>query len=314
MRRLPAVAFAVASLALAGSFATAGLATDTPAARAAQWLAARQAPSGAVPDGARPDEVAEAVVALVAGAAPGDTIDRAMAFVAERGAGQTTRGGHVARVILGALASKRDPRALGGVDYVARLEDAYNATTGTYDAGVYSNALAYMAKLAVGGQLTPASRTYLSANQCSDGGFAHDTGCTRLPDVDTTALALRVLTRDGADAAARDRARQWLARAQNKDGGFPLDRGGITNANSTGLALLAIADLGAAPSDAPWRRDGGTPLEALLRLQTSTGGFRFVPGGNENAYATIQAVPGIARFIAATSSTPPRRGCPRSRA
>ena len=297
MRRLPVVAFVLAGFVLAGSFATAGRAADTPGERAARWLAGRQAPTGAVPEGGRPDEVAEAVASLVAGAAPATTIDKALTYVAERGAAQTTRGGHVSRVILGTLAAKRDPRSLGGVDYVARLEAAYNATTGTYDSGVYANGLAYLAKLAISGQLTTASRRYLAANQCSDGGFAHDVGCTKLPDVDTTAVVVRVLARDGSDPAALDRARTWLARAQNNDGGFPLDRGGITNTNSTALALLAIAELGAAPSDAPWRRDGGSPLDALLRLQTTTGGFRFVPGGSENDYATIQAVPAAVRFV-----------------
>lgn len=298
MRRLSLLA-AAAAVAVAASVATGAVAAQNAPERGASWLVSRQAPNGAVPDKARPDEVAEAVVALVGGAAPADAVDRAMAFVTERGRAETTRGAYVARVILAAVASKRDPRALGGVDYVARLDAEYKQGSGTYDIGMYANGLAYLAKVTVSGSLPDASRTFIAASQCGDGGFAFDPSCADA-DTDTTALLVRVLKLDGANPSALTRARKWLAGVQNENGGFPFSRGGVTNTNSTALVLSALAALGEKPDAAPWKRGGGTPLEAILRLQMDNGAFRYDAPGVENLSATVQAVPAVASFIAPT--------------
>lgn len=313
MKRYPVVVSFAAGLVLVASLASAaGAAPQSAPSRGASWLVSQQAPNGAVPASGRPDEVAEAVIALVAGAAPEGAIDKAIGFVAERGGADATRAAYVGRIILGALAARREPRALGGVDYVARLEEAYNATSGTYDSGLYANGLAYLAKIAVSGSLTERSRAYVTANQCADGGFANDPGCTRLADTDTTALLLSVLVRDDSNPAARDRARTWLTTVQNDDGGFPNTRGGPTNANSTALALSAIATLRESPVGEPWKRSSGNPLGALLRLQMSNGAFRFLATGGENTYATVQAVPAVAEFVPPTREEASPPGAPPS--
>jgi len=90
----------------------------------------------------------------------------------------------------------------------------------------------------------------------------------------------------------------YLAAAQNDDGGFPYspesEYGTDSDANSTAVVIQALAaageDVGAG---GPWDKgEGRTPLAALLSFQNpETGAFTF--GGQDSAFATYQAVPGL---------------------
>lgn len=117
--------------------------------------------------------------------------------------------------------------------------------------------------------------------------------------MDTKALVVTVLAGAGLpnDDLTLARARAFLIAAQNEDGGFGHVRDEETNANSTGLALSAIAALGEEPSGDPWNLGGGRdPLTQILALQAPEGGFYWranTPGGINNC-ATVQAIPGVA--------------------
>lgn len=131
--------------------------------------------------------------------------------------------------------------------------------------------------------------------------------------MDTTALVVNVLAGAGLpnDDLTLARARGFLVAAQNEDGGFGYVRDEETNANSTGLALSAIAALGEEPTGAPWKLgDGPDPLTQILALQAPEGGFywRRAPRVGSNNYATVQAIPGVAGRSYPVLS-PPRR-CP----
>jgi hypothetical protein len=61
------------------------------------------------------------------------------------------------------------------------------------------------------------------------------------------------------------------------------------------LALSAIDALGEDATRSPWQRpNGNDPVDALLDLQHSSGGFTFVAGGKPNGFSTRQAVVGMA--------------------
>lgn len=227
-----------------------------------------------------------------------DALDAALSRLEALAPGATSRPAYTARIVMAAVASGLDPRSFGGVDYVARLDGARHPA-GYWEAQNYANALAALGWIAAGHDLDLESVLWTTANQCADGGWGFMTACLSRSDVDTTALTLSALVAGGVDTSDPSvlRARQFLIDAQNADGGFGDRPDAETNANSTGLALSAIAALGEVPTDAPWNLGAGRdPLSELLTLQTADGGFLWKassPSMIDN-YATVQALPGVA--------------------
>lgn len=243
--------------------------------------------------------LADTMVALLSDTgATADTVDLALSNLSARAWATTTRAAHAGRIVMAAAAAGADPRSLGGHDYVAALQSFYSPA-GYWESQLYSNALAALGVLAAGERLPAQAVLWITLNQCSDGGFSWMTACLGASDVDTTALLVNVLIKAGVsrDALVLTRARDYLVSAQNAEGGFGSRPAAITNANSTGLVLSAIAALGELPTAAPWQRaNGDNPLQRILTLQTPSGGFLWTadsPGGIDN-YATVQAVPGVA--------------------
>lgn len=276
-----------------------GAQRDEAAARGATYIAERQEASGTFfsPDTAS-DTAAEAVLALVAGGITGEPVDRALDYIRDRGpAGADERAGAAGRIAMGVAAAEHDPRDFGGVDYAEKIRAHYDQTTGSYDTNLYANTLAILGLSAAGVDPPEGAIRYVRANQCADGGFSWAPGCAGAPGVDTTALTLSALLAAGvpSDDLAPARARDWLVAARNDEGGFGYAQAQPTNGNSTGLALSAIGALGEEPTAAPWADGSGNPLDALLDLQTPSGGFKYLASEDgPNDYTTVQAVPGAA--------------------
>lgn len=284
-----------------------GAASAAPAARAAssdpvrdavRFLVSRQVSNGAFFDTvATADVVAEAAAVVAAANGPSTVIDAAMAYVATHGPARADdRGGHAARIVLGIRATGGAPRAFAGTDYVEALRAHYNAVTGTYDNGVYANALAVLAAASVG--VMPSSNTleYFRLSACANGGMSHEAGCVQAPDIDTTAMAIIALraSRISASDPVVAGARRFLLDTQNADGGWGLEPEHPTNANSTGLAISAVLSLGERVATAPWRDGPRDPARALRALQMPSGAFSYLAGQRANDYATVQALPALA--------------------
>lgn len=276
----------------------ASFASSASVERAVGYLASRQVNNGAFFSASTSaDMVAEAAAALSASGGSRAVIDGAMGYVATHGPDRAKdRGGHAARIVLGVRATGADPSTFRGTDFVAALRAHYNEVTGTYDTGVYANALAVLAAASVG--IAPSERTldYFRLSACSNGGMSHEAGCVQAPDVDTTAMAITALRAGGvpADDPVLSEARTYLLKARNADGGWGLESADPTNANSTGLAVSAIIALGEKPTSTPWRAGGSDPVEALIALQLPNGAFSYLVGQRANDYATVQALPAIA--------------------
>ena len=117
--------------------------------------------------------------------------------------------------------------------------------------GVYRQGLAISGMVAVDRKVPDSSVTWLSNQQCGDGSFqayrndllaACDPGDPEAftgPDTNSTAMAAMALAVVGKSKPSK-RAVAWLREVQNPDGGFPYIGGGLSDANSTGLALAAI--------------------------------------------------------------------------
>ena len=149
---------------------------------------------------------------------------------------------------------------------------------------MYSDALALLGLIAAHAQPPAQAITYLRVNQCANGGFGHDPGCAQA-DVDTTALVLSALSGSGVTASdsLRSNAVRWLRSMRTSSGLFPSVAGGEPNANSTGLAICALATAGSPVTSS-----------AILSFRDPSGGFRYLRGDKTaNDYATEQALPAV---------------------
>ena len=129
------------------------------------------------------------------------------------------------------------------------------------------------------------------SKQLSDGGFSYS-GATA--DADMTAMVISALQPYAENNAkvqdAINRALVALHDIQNADGGWSASGKGVvegTNANSTAMAVIALASVGVDPATQWATEDGSTPLSALLSQATAdkTG---FIYDGKANDSATEQ--------------------------
>jgi hypothetical protein len=112
------------------------------------------------------------------------------------------------------------------------------------------------------------------------------------PDVDSAALAAWSLAMRGRDAAAK-RAAVFVRSAQAADGGFPTVPGGASNAQSTGVALIALRVTGLGPRPTPVP-GGPMPLDYLASLARRAGSIAYAPGSSPTpTWTTAQALLGL---------------------
>lgn len=264
------------------------------------------------------------------------------------GSGGEIYSGSSAKALALALDQKRNPRSFGGVDLVARVEDTV-LTTGPVEGrlqdaseyGDYANSIgqsfAAAALSEAGSEAAAPVTDYLLDQQCSDGFFrlyfADKTSAAQSCDSavpaesaeqspDTTALVAVQLAPLAATnreiKTALDRAGAWLLSQQGKDGGFT-DPGNGTNANTTGLAGWALAELGhdaAAAKAATWLRvrqvvngcDGKLSKEAGAVAYDDQGWADGIQYGitdpldrSQWMIAGVQALPALAAAPAATA-------------
>jgi hypothetical protein len=200
----------------------------------------------------------------------------------------------------------------------------------TYD-GVFRQSLALVAYDAAGSAPPAAAVTWLTSQQCADGGFQAfrpnvSTPCTPSDpvayageDTNSTALAAVALTRLGRTTEAA-KAVDWLEKARATDGGFPYFVGGSSDANSTADVLIALTTSGTPASST-------NPARAFLEsLQvgcdgaatSEDGAFAFQDYGTglvANDAATVQVVvalsgSGLPVAPGTSSATAPRATCP----
>lgn len=117
--------------------------------------------------------------------------------------------------------------------------------------GVYRQGIAIAGLVAVDRKVPSSTVAWLLGQQCDDGSFqayrndpqaACDPSNPEAftgPDTNSTAMAAMALAVANESKSSRN-AVSWLRQAQNSDGGFPYIGGGLSDANSTGLALAAI--------------------------------------------------------------------------
>jgi energy-coupling factor transport system substrate-specific component len=244
-----------------------------------------------------------------------------------RGEAATLEGpGDMERTILALHACGLTTFTLAGKNLLAELLRA-RAGDGSFEHLVNITTFAVFALRAAGRSpsdpvLRDAGR-WLTRQQNGDGGFgfaAHG----GVSDVDDTAAALQGLIDGGVHGGpAIARAAAFLVASQNPDGGYPQQRGGDSNAQSTAWAIQGL--LAAGRNVSAVRRGGSrSPLGYLESLIAPDGSVRYSPTSAQTpVWVTAQALTALAgrtfpiapvRRVAAHLTAAPTRVRPLRRA
>jgi prenyltransferase beta subunit len=167
----------------------------------------------------------------------------------------------------------------------------YSPTLGAFGVptNTYHQAFAILGLAAAGESVAiPVSATQTLIDlQLPDGGWSYDLGSVWTAP-DNTGLALQALTAAGIRPThtAIVSGVAYLRSQQDAMGGWG-------NANSTAYAIQGLLAVGEDVAT-DWVKNGRSPYEALIADQKSDGPFRSAWfGGNDNGFATWQAVPAL---------------------
>lgn len=292
------LALVLASAALALSPPSAGAATPSAYLRGAQNADGGFGPA----PGARSTQLHSAWAALGLAAAGQNPLyvrragGRSVVDYIRTGAAQLNDTGELERTILVLGAAGVSPRSFAGRDLVAALERR-RAPSGAYSGQVTLTAFAIMALRAAGRPVSAlgASTRWLASQQNPDGGFNFG-GRGGASGVDDTAAALEGLAAGGAGGShAATRAVTFLARQQNRDGGFPLVPGQASNAQSTAFAVQGLVAARRNP-DRLHRLGARSPLAYLRSLTAASGMVRYSRSSSQTpVWVTGQALAALVR-------------------
>lgn len=176
----------------------------------------------------------------------------------------------------------------------------YGTTDPKYD-GVWRQSLALLAQDTVGVRPAAEAVSWLTHQQCTNGGFASFRADPAKPcddktllDTNATAAAVQALDALGGHDDAVRKGADWLKSVAGKDGGWSYNPGGTSDANSTSVVIGALAAAGE-PTGAA--RKALVPLSIPCDATTGAGAFAYQPDKKSgklyaNADATGAAVLG----------------------
>jgi uncharacterized repeat protein (TIGR01451 family) len=175
--------------------------------------------------------------------------------------------------------------------------DYYSPTAGTISVNPGDHAQAMIGVAALNQTVPVSAIQHLRSVQLPDGGWEWGTGWGA--DTNSTALALQALVAAGepVTSTAIISALNYLANAQNGDGGFPYDPnspwGTDSDTNSTAYVVQALWAVGEDPLTGTWTVTSSNPISFLLSMQLPNGSFEWLKGLGANQLATQQAIPAL---------------------
>ncbi len=300
---------------------------------AATWIAGQQAADGSI--GGSLSTTVNAVLALTAAHVDTAGAQAALAYVEANANSYITADGadgpgQLANLILDAHAMGVDPTNFGGTNLVTRLL-ATEQTSGT-DAGLFGTeqqlsdflvgtfvqGLVFTALGAVGQTANAAAVGWLTAQECSTGGWvlpsqavgggcAYDPSGFTGPDNQTTSLAVQGLAAQGAlTPTIETSALNFFITGQDADGGWSTYQNSTaqpqqTDSQSTGLVIQAMLAMGLSPTSSALTSSGRSPVMALLSFVVTSGGDKGAVGFQDatagNLLASNQVTPILAGLI-----------------
>ena len=316
----PLLAIALVAASLTAWPATSGESRAAAASTPAGYLLAAQNPDGGF--GPAPGSASSALYSgwaalglAAAGMNPQDVArdGRSLTSYIEAGVAGGSDPGSVERNILVAGAAGLPATSFGGRNLLAELR-ADIGRNGSVSDQTNLTSFAVLALRAAGVARPSAMLAWLVRQQDADGGFNFATR-GGMSDVDDTGSALEALAGVGSSAAAHARARaiQYLRGQQDRNGGFPGEPGGGSNAQSTAFAVQGLLAVGVDPSSLH-RAGAPSPLDYLRSLIAADGHVRYSRGNDQSpTWVTgeaLMALDGKPLPVAAGARRSARRSAP----
>ncbi|WP_405107429.1 S-layer homology domain-containing protein [Paenibacillus sp. FSL K6-1217] len=207
--------------------------------------------------------------------------------------GVLARATDYARTTLAVKALGGDPANVAGYNLIEKLYNNDKITGQTLNNPVYA-----LLALDSGSYTIPANAKWtpakllaeILAKQNPDGGFTLTTGAS---DPDMTAMVLTALAghqKEAAVNAAGQRAAAWLAKAQDKNGGYG------DSSESVAQAIIALSSFGIDPAGAEYTKGQINLVSKLLSFSAAGGGFAHTAGGSSNPLSTEQALEALVAY------------------
>jgi len=191
----------------------------------------------------------------------------------------------ITKPIMAIVAAGEDPRTYPDTDLVAALKAHFDGTQFGSDTQLNDDMWAIFALSASGeadSSEVSAAQAFILANQNTDGGWSWGVG--ESSDTDDTAAAVMALLESGlsGDHGSIVDAVAYIKGNQNTDGGFYSNPAWGTDSNSSSDAWV-LAMINALGEDAgSWSSGGYTPIDHILSLQDTDGGFWWVTPGTSD--------------------------------
>ncbi len=261
------------------------------------WLQGQQQPDGGFAgfSGASdPGATVDAIFAMVAAQSLGVSADTeaAMKYLESGDIALVyaqTSAGSAAKLALALVATGNDPHDFNGVNPMSIVE--VGAGLGMIGLGPYDHAYGIQALVATGTPVPELAIDTARDSQIEDGSWAFDGTMTAgAGDTNTTAMMVQALVAAGVTSELVTNATDYLVSTQNEDGGFPYQPGAESDANSTALVIQAMI----AANEENHADALANAQKALAGMQNESGAFYYMASTpDDNAYATVQAIPAL---------------------
>ena len=261
------------------------------------WLQGQQQPDGGFAgfSGASdPGATVDAIFAMVAAQSLGVSADTeaAMKYLESGDIALVyaqTSAGSAAKLALALVATGNDPHEFNGVNPMSIVE--VGAGLGMIGLGPYDHAYGIQALVATGTPVPELAIDTARDSQIEDGSWAFDGTMTAgAGDTNTTAMMVQALVAAGVTSELVTNATDYLISTQNEDGGFPYQPGAESDANSTALVIQAMI----AANEENHADALANAQKALAGMQNESGAFYYMASTpDDNAYATVQAIPAL---------------------
>jgi energy-coupling factor transport system substrate-specific component len=214
-------------------------------------------------------------------------------------AGLLHGAGDIERTMLALRASGVPAATLAGAPGGGNLEAsllAFRSADGSFGRLSNLTAFAMLALRAAGRSphdpVVQAAARWLARQRNSDGGYGFGTRGGP-SDVDDTGAVLQALAAAGTHRAALAPSVRYLTGSQRPDGGFPQQRGGTSNAQSTAWAIQGLVAAGRNASRVT-RGGSRSPVAYLRTLVAPDGSVRYSATGEQTpVWVTAQALTGL---------------------
>lgn len=249
------------------------------------------------------------VLALAAAHYPQDYLisasgNRPIDFLAEVGSdwiNQTKSdepGFSVARagqLLMAVSAANENPRQFGpeSLDLVTEIKSHYDQNSGIFGSANAENVTdqvwAMLGLASCNAAIPMEAADWLLTAQLDEGSWNDGWGGF----LDMTPLAVMALAASDQNNTYESEiqaAANFMRSNQQEEGGWLTEWDTITNADTTGIMLQAIAAMGQLPMDQNWQRHDGNPFTALFTIQKENGA---IGGDFANAFSTADAIIGL---------------------